>query len=462
MTAARFLPFLLAFILSVELIGQNTHVVAGIVVEGNKRTKERIILRELTVHEGDTLTAEALYERLERSRQNLMNTSLFNTVVILPTYLPGTEVFLTITVSERWYLWPSPIIQLADPNFNTWWLTKDFSRLNLGAYVYQYNFRGLNETIYAKLQFGYSRQFGLRYKVPYFNARQRWGVSVGGQFAEQRELTIGTVGNKRVLFSEEDRNARQEWKGDVQFSLRRSHDLRHYFTLGYVQASITDTVAKLSPTYFGDGLQESRYLALGYQVIHDERDSRIYPRQGHYAELKAWRYGLGVLDVNAPDVTTVYGTYKHWQKLSERWTVSLTGRGKTSFGSPVPYYVQEGLGYDNYIRGYEYYIIDGQHFVLGKADAAFALIKPRQYTVDQVPLEAFRHLYFALYLDAYVDAGYVWDDQYADVNRLAGSWQSGFGTGLDLVTSYDQVLRLEYSWNVLGEGGLFLHFTQPF
>lgn len=462
MTAARYLPFLLALVLSVDVIGQNTHVVAGIVVEGNKRTKERIILRELTVHEGDTVTAEGLYERLERSRQNLMNTSLFNTVVILPTYLPGTEVFLTITVNERWYLWPSPIIQLADPNFNTWWLTKDFSRLNLGAYVYQYNFRGLNETIYAKLQFGYSRQFGLRYKVPYFNARQRWGVSVGGQFAEQRELTIGTVGNKRVLFSEEDRNARQEWKGDVQFSLRRSHDLRHYFTLGYVQASITDTVAKLSPTYFNDGQQDSRFLALGYQVIHDERDSRIYPREGHYIELKAWRYGLGVLDENAPDVTTVYGTYKHWQKLGERWTVSLTGRGKTSFGAPVPYYIQEGLGYDNYIRGYEYYIIDGQHFALGKADAAFALIKPRQYTVDQVPLEAFRHLYFALYLDAYVDAGYVWDDQYADVNRLAGSWQSGFGTGLDLVTSYDQVFRLEYSWNVLGEGGLFLHFTQPF
>jgi hypothetical protein len=68
----------------------------------------------------------------------------------------------------------------------------------------------------------------------------------------------------------------------------------------------------------------------------------------------------------------------------------------------------------------------------------------------------------ALYLDVYVDAGYVWDDLYDDRNFLAGSWQSGYGAGLDLVTSYDQVLRLEYSWNVLGEGGLFLHFTQPF
>ena len=88
MTAARILPFLLAFGLSAQLLGQDKHIVAGIVVEGNKRTKERIILRELTFHEGDTLTTDVLYERVERSRQNLMNTALFNTVVILPLYVP--------------------------------------------------------------------------------------------------------------------------------------------------------------------------------------------------------------------------------------------------------------------------------------------------------------------------------------------------------------------------------------
>jgi outer membrane protein assembly factor BamA len=462
MSAARTLHCLLALALGLGLCAQEQRVVSGIVVEGNKRTRERIILRELVFHEGDTLTTDALYEQLERSRQNLMNTALFNSVVLLPTYLPGSDVFITITVNERWYLWPSPIIQLADPNFNTWWLTKDFSRINYGAYLYQYNFRGLNETIYLKMQFGYARQFGLRYKVPYFDKRQRWGFSIGGQFAEQREITIGTVDNKRVLFSQPDLNARTEWKGDVQMTLRPTHDLRHTWTLGYVQAGVQDTIGKLAPDYFGQGVLDTRYLVLGYGLVHDERDSRAYTRDGHYAELRLWRFGLGLGDLNAPDLTTAYATIKHWQKLSERWTVSLTARGKTTFGDPVPYYVQEGLGYDNFIRGYEYYVIDGQHYVLGKADAAFALIKPRQYTVDQVPIESFRTLYVALYLDVYVDLGYVWDDQYDDVNFLAGSWQSGYGAGLDLVTSYDQVLRIEYSFNALGEGGLFLHFTQPF
>ncbi|MEO5585549.1 MAG: hypothetical protein ABIQ75_08850, partial [Flavobacteriales bacterium] len=34
--------------------------VSGVLVEGNKRTKERIILRELTFQQGDTLTAAEL------------------------------------------------------------------------------------------------------------------------------------------------------------------------------------------------------------------------------------------------------------------------------------------------------------------------------------------------------------------------------------------------------------------
>jgi len=245
-------------------------------------------------------------------------------------------------------------------------------------------------------------------------------------------------------------------------TLRPTHDIRHAFTLGYVQASVTDTVSILAPDYFNGGEQDTRYLTLGYTVMHDHRDSRVYPRTGDYAELRLWRYGLGIGDRNAPDITTAYATLKHWQKLSERWTLSLTGRAKATIGAPTPYYVQEGLGYSSAIRGYEYYVIDGQHYALGKLDAAFALIKPRSYTVNEVPLEAFRTVYVALYLDIYADMGRVWDIQYDKQNFLAGSWQSGYGAGLDLVTSYDQVFRLEYSFNALGENGLFLHFTQPF
>ena len=61
-----------------------------------------------------------------------------------------------------------------------------------------------------------------------------------------------------------------------------------------------------------------------------------------------------------------------------------------------------------------------------------------------------------------MDVGRSWNSQFGEANPLANEWLSGYGLGLDLVTSYDQVMRVEYALNALGEDGLFLHFSQPF
>lgn len=438
--------------------------IAGVAVIGNKITKERIIARELLVQEGDTVHAEALYEKLERGRQNLMNTGLFNTVTVLPIYLDMRNVMVEVTVNERWTIWPAPIFQLADPNFNTWWYTekRDLTRVNYGAYLYKYNFRGRNETIYLKAQFGYTRQFALRYRVPWVDQKQRWGMSIGGGYIEQAEVTAGTQGNKRILVRNPDGPNRQEQKADIEVSLRRSHDVRHFWRLGFTQAQVTDTVAETALDYFdGRDAMETRFLSFGYSLIWDRRDLRIYPSDGHYAELRLDRFGLGLLGENAPDITTAYATVKEWWKVHDRVTLALGLRGKHTWGTPN-YYVQEGLGYQHYVRGYEYYVVDGESFALAKGNLVLQLFKPRTERVEAMPMEAFRTLYLALYLDLFVDAGRVWDSRYAEQNFLADGWMSGYGAGLDLVTSYDQVVRGEYTFNALGEHGFFLHFSQPF
>jgi hypothetical protein len=82
--------------------------------------------------------------------------------------------------------------------------------------------------------------------------------------------------------------------------------------------------------------------------------------------------------------------------------------------------------------------------------------------VEAIPFEAFRTLYVAVYLNAFTDQGYVADAVNGAANPLANQWQQGYGLGLDLVTSYDQVLRMEWAVNRLSETGFYLHFTQPF
>ena len=435
--------------------------VRGITVTGNRTTKQRIILRELVLNEGDSLVSAALYERMERSRQNLMNTGLFNTVSVLPLYLDARNAIVEVTVNERWYIWPSIIFDLADPNFNTWWLTKDLDRVNYGLYLYKYNMRGRNETGYIKAQFGYTHQFAFRYKVPNLDNRQRWGVNVGVSFEEQAEVTAGTAANRRILLRNMDGSNRDQWKADVEVTLRRSHDVRHIGRLKFTQADVRDTVVRAAVDYFNGPRTSTRFLTLGYAFIWDQRDSRIFPRSGHYEELRCERLGLGLLDRDAPDISVIYATTKHWWKLHEKWTVALSLRGQRTSGTP-PYYVQEGLGYAHFARGYEYYVIDGEHYALGKLNAVFQLVKPRTYRLEGMPLEAFRTFYFALYLNLYTDVGRVWDGRYAEANFLDNRWMNGNGLGLDLVTSYDQVVRAEYSLNGEGEHGFFLHFTQPF
>ena len=432
-----------------------------IAINGNKVTRERIILREMLVTEGETIGTEQLYERLERSRQNLMNTALFNTVTVLPVYIDMRSVIVEVTVNERWYLWPSVTLEFADPNFNTWWRTKDLSRINYGFYLYKYNFRGQNETIYGMAQFGYTEQYSFRYKIPYIDRKQQWGMAIGGSLLQQAEVTAGTINNERILIREPFGSNRDEQLADVEFTLRRSFDVRHHWRLGFTRATIADTIAAVADEYFTGGSTITRFLHLGYSIVWDTRDLRVYPRKGHFGELRIDRYGLGLLEIASPDITTLYGSAKKWWPVHERFTLALSLRGKSTFGRP-PYYAQQGLGYDDYVRGYEYYVIDGEHYALGRANVIFSLIKPRTHRVEMIPLESFRTLYFALYLNAYTDLGHVWDSRYADRNFLANNWLNGHGIGLDLVTSYDQVVRAEYSLNGLGEHGFFLHFTQPF
>jgi outer membrane protein assembly factor BamA len=436
-------------------------IIRGVAITGNRITKEHIIMRELVVQEGDTVAADLFYGKLERSRQNLVNTGLFNTVSVLPLYIDKQQVIIEVTVGERWYLWPSPIFELADPNFNTWWLTKDLSRINYGLYLTRFNFRGRNETVYLLAQFGYTKQFAMRYKVPFFDKQQRWGLSVGGSLLEQSEVTAGTLDNDRILVANPSGPNRQERMADVQLDLRRRHDVRHNWRLGFVQAEVTDTITTIAPDYFDGAAQATRFLTFGYSLTWDRRDVRFFPREGHLAEFRADRFGLGLLDRSSPDITTLQASGKRWWRMSEKVTLALSMRGKYTFGTP-PYYVQEGLGYRHYVRGYEYYVIDGEHFVLGKTNFILQLVAPREYRVESIPMEAFRTLYFALYLNLYADVGRVWDGRYAATNFLANEWMSGYGVGLDLVSSYDQVVRAEYSLNALGQHGFFLHFTQPF
>jgi len=131
-------------------------VVGEICIAGNKKTKERILLRELPVLVGDSIGHHQLDSILERCKQQLVNLGLFNVVRVTHRQKEANLTEINIYVIERWYTWPLPILQIADRNFNQWWISKDLERINYGVELSQFNFRGRNETLKIKFQNGFT------------------------------------------------------------------------------------------------------------------------------------------------------------------------------------------------------------------------------------------------------------------------------------------------------------------
>lgn len=438
------------------------YVVNGVVIEGLKATKERVVLREVTVQTGKSYSRDDLYQELERSRQNIFNLGLFNSVLVVPLFVNERDILVQVMVDERWYLWPVPIFELAETNFNTWWLTKDFRRTNYGGYLYWYNFTGNNDRLYAKFQFGYTRQFAAEYRSGFVDSVGHWAFKSGWSYAQNAEITVGTRDNKRIFYSPPEGNSREITSVYTDLQYRKAFDTRHTLGIKYTSAAVLDTVTEQNADYFNTGRTTADYFSLQYEYQWDRRDERRFTRDGHFISVRLRQDGLGLLGNDALDLTTAELTGIHWWRFSNDLSFASSARFKTTLQEEVPYFRQEGLGYGNFVRGYEFYVIDGQHFALFKQNLHFPIIKPFETRIEQVPLEAFRSFYFAAYLNLFFDMGYVSDDLLDEQNFLDNEWMYGYGLGLDLVTSYDRTLRLEYSFNRLQESGLFIHFELPF
>ena len=104
----------------IDSAGRFIHI-NRIFIVGNRITRDQIVLRELTLKQGDIIYSLDLASILERDKKKLINTRLFNTVEIKTLELQQDYIDLVIDLNERWYTFPAPIFELSDRNFNEWW-----------------------------------------------------------------------------------------------------------------------------------------------------------------------------------------------------------------------------------------------------------------------------------------------------------------------------------------------------
>jgi len=434
-------------------------VVNSIQFEGNSKTKEFVLLRELSFISGDTLLLTELDKRALRSNENLFNTSLFNKVSY-QIILNNNQADIVYSLEERWYVWPYPILENGDRNFNTWWQTKDFNRLTYGVYLNWFNFRGRNETFKILMKVGFENQFSLGYDIPNLNKKKTLGLNVATGYAEYKEVNNRSVENKRIFYKSSDGPGRQVVFAKAKLTYRKSLNSRHSFGVRYDQVRVDTGVTSSSIDYLKSNQQESEFFTLSYYGKYDTRDYIDYPLKGYKIETYISKYGLGVFNNEGLNVlTSIVGLYWH-KPLGGRWYFANSMVGKWSFFDSTPYSLQRGLGYANSIRGYELYVMDGERYGIIKTNIKFNLLKKREVHLSWLKVNEFNDPYFAMYLNAFFDAGYASDQLYGDLNLLSNRWAYGYGVGLDVTAFYDFVMRLEYSFNRENESGFFLHFKK--
>jgi hypothetical protein len=423
--------------------------VDSISMEGNKKTKSRLILRELEFGAGDSL----------RTADLLINLSLFNTVKFeqIPTGKPG-HFHLHIVFIESWYIYPVPLFEIADRNFNVWWkeMNRSLRRVNIGLDCNHLNLTGNADLLKVKGQGGYSNKVELAYRKPNINRKQTLGLHNSILYNRQREVAVTTDSNKLDFRRNPNVWQIEQWHAYSALIWRPGLLNTHTTTLEYRRNHVTDSVAKiLNPDFFLEGKTTQRHFSLLYNFTSDFRDARAYPWNGYFANIDLRINGL--LPGDDLRLTRLFAEYFRFVPVHARVSVETGVKARLSLPRrKPPYFNNQGLGYGGtFVRGYEYYVVDGLDFAMARS-AVHIRFFDRTFHLPKFLPKFTRNFPLKLYLSLNNDVGYVNDPHYNKRNPLANTWLFGNGFGIDIVAYNNKTAKLEYTRNHLGQWGFYV------
>jgi outer membrane protein assembly factor BamA len=431
-------------------------VISSVRIVGNKKTNKAIILRELPFKEGQQLyvTVKEMSDILTNARQLIYNTNLFSAVSVGLISNDSTQIVLLITVTERLFFYPVPQFRLIDRNFNEWWKTfdRDPERTIYGLRIFHNNVSGNADRLSIGVMNGYLKSISLGYGIPYINKKQTIGISASAFYAENREFTYASSNNNKLLLYRTPSFERKQFVVSGGLTLRKGLFTKQLFQLHYSNIVLPDSFALKNPGYLNTTEKKIAFADVNYTFQYIKVDNINYPQRGKIFVASLFNRGLGLSSKVA--MTSFDFTLKQYMQ-HKRINFALQVFAKCKLPFKQPYFNQRMLGYnDLYLRGLEYYVVDGVVAGLSKFTVSTKILQTnvplpfRVKNISRIPL--------SIFMKTYGDLGYVQPaaNYYSNLNnRLLYSG----GLGFDLLSLYDMQLGIEYSINQLGERGLFLH-----
>jgi len=431
--------------------------VCNIIIKGNKKTKDYIILRELDFEPGDSILMVNMEEQLQKARDQVYNTTLFIEVKVTPEIISASAFDIYVTVKERWYLFPTPWFQLADRSFNEWLVKYNgsFHRVSYGIRFFHYNISGRNDRLTVALINGFTRNISFEYKAPYTNPALSDGVILGAGFSQARQIPYKTDYNNNLVYYKNDDFVKNEWYVTGAYSSRKAIKKKETFSISFRHIEVDDSLLSqhYNPGYFNSSASSQNFLEIGYRLQFTEVDNILYPLKGYATSLLLLKRGLEIKgDINR---FIIRATYNKYFSHSHNWYTGIRVTAQVELPFNQPYINQRALGYvDDYLRGYEYFAIDGVAFGLARFDLKKKLL--HFYVPTFLKSKTYNKLPFTIYGKTFSDIGYAYS-QPGFVSKLSNKFLYSGGFGIDILTLYDFKLSIECSFNQLGQKGLFLH-----
>ncbi len=378
---------------------------------GNEKTRDYVILRELHFDAGDSLTLKEIF----LAQKRILNTFLFNRVIFDLVGDMRTGYVLMITVTERWYFFPLPILYLND---------RSWSKVSYGAKLLYYNFLGRNILLNWTAAFGYDPQFKFAYRDLWF----------GGDLKLLTNFQVfkSSIKSKTLLYERaEDERVGIDWLIGKRFG--------YYFYLlfqfGYMelkhpQINLSDNNKDILPNF-------------AVSVQYDNRDLKEYPHRGINASVW-WRR----VKYKSPINYTRYGAdLRAYIPVTTYTTLALRGSLNMSDGL-IPLYEHTFLGYEERIRGQFHQKHEGENLIIGGIEYRFPIVTIRYFDMEELALpgfeEYYRNLKFGISAGLFYDYGAIWDQ---DETLSKRHYLYGFGAGLHFHLPYIEIFRLEIGFD---------------
>jgi len=394
-------------------------------VENNYKTKDNVILRELSLKEGDAFDSV----KIRRSLERIYNLGFFEEVVpgLLPVAGKPDRRELVLSIKER----QTGQLQLG-ANFSS------LDGLTGMLSVSENNFLGNGQRVAVSWEFGAATQsYDLSFFEPWFMGSP---VSAGASLYNVLRAYYSNYKDQRT-------------GGNVKFGLPIAEDTRLWLTYKYELVNISLIDGTTSPVIIQTAAAagQKEISSITAQWTQDTRDSIFFNTKKGYKLSASVEYAGGII-LGTTNFTKYILDASTFFSISGDLVLALhasmgyaTGFGDTS---DIPFYEKFFVGGTDTVRGY------GER-VLSPQDAGTA-IGGNFMTVGNVELRF--PIYGPIFGTAFFDAGQAWN-HVTDFD--AANVPTSVGLGLRIMIGGALMIRLDYGhgFSPLAPVGGQLHFN---